>query len=85
MARCMTCGNEYERTFEIIVEGRPYRFDCFECAIHALAPKCEGCGCRILGHGVQSEDQLFCSAHCARQQGIAGLTTHVGSHLVMTS
>jgi hypothetical protein len=78
MAQCMTCGNNYERIMEVTLDGRSYTFDCFECAIHELAPLCSACGCRILGHGVQSAEQMFCSAHCARQHGVEGITTHVG-------
>jgi hypothetical protein len=82
MSRCDTCGNEYEHSLEITLDGRTHSFDCFECAIHKLAPACETCGCRILGHGAQADNQLFCSAHCARQQGIRGITTHVGERII---
>jgi len=78
MPRCNTCGNEYERSFEVRVDGRSYTFDCFECAIHKLAPVCETCSCRIVGHGIQSGDRMFCSAHCARARGIEGVSLHVG-------
>jgi hypothetical protein len=74
---CSTCGNEYSDGLEITFRGRNYTFDCFECAIHKLAPTCESCGIRILGHGVQSGNRLFCSSHCARTQGIQGVHTHV--------
>ena len=77
MARCSTCGNDYDGSFEVRMGNRSYTFDCFECAIHGLAPVCEGCGCRVLGHGVQSDDRLFCSSHCARARGVTGLRTHV--------
>ncbi len=85
MARCDTCGNEYERSFEVRVDGQSHTFDSFECAIHELAPVCGGCGCRILGHGVQSDDRMFCSAHCARASGIEGLATHVGGRVLRSS
>jgi hypothetical protein len=78
MTRCDTCGNEYERSLEVTLDGQAYTFDCFECAIHKLAPSCGTCGCRILGHGVQSDDQMFCCAHCSRQGGVRGITDHVG-------
>jgi hypothetical protein len=29
-----------------------YTFDCFECAIQALAPTCAHCQSRVIGHGV---------------------------------
>ena len=76
MSRCYTCGNEYENTFRIQMSGQNYDFDCFECAVHALAPTCSHCGCRILGHGVQFDEVLFCCAHCAKEAGVAGLSDH---------
>jgi hypothetical protein len=33
MARCETCGNEYDKAFEITLAGRSHTFDSFECAI----------------------------------------------------
>jgi hypothetical protein len=44
-------------------------FDAFECAIHALAPRCGHCECMIVGHGVEADGVIYCCAHCARQQG----------------
>ena len=50
---CKTCGNEYEKAFTVTMsDGSEHVFDSFECAIHALAPSCDACGCRIVGHGV---------------------------------
>ncbi len=71
MGKCETCGNEYEKTFEIMREGQRHVFDSFECAIQALAPVCDRCGCRIIGHGVESDDRYYCGAHCAKEQGVA--------------
>ena len=79
MPRCRTCGNDYERSFKVTLGDQSYTFDSFECAIHMLAPVCESCGCRIMGHGVQSGDQMFCSAHCARTQGVEGIMSHVAA------
>ena len=39
MARCETCGNDYDKALEIVLAGGPHIFDCFECAIHLLAPE----------------------------------------------
>lgn len=69
MAQCETCGNEYERSMEITLDGRSHHFDCFECAIHRLAPRCAHCGCRVIGHGVQSEHAVFCCDYCMREYG----------------
>ena len=46
-----------------------YTFDCFECAIHMLAPACGHCGCRVLGHGVEENGAIYCCANCARAMG----------------
>ena len=76
---CETCGNEYDKSFEVVVAGQPHVFDCFECAIHALAPVCAHCHCRIIGHGVETPGTLFCCAHCAEMAGAHGLRDRVGS------
>ena len=69
MAQCDVCGNEYARSFEVKQGGRTHTFDSFECAIHKLAPQCAHCGCRVIGHGIQDGDRVFCCAHCARGAG----------------
>ena len=70
MAKCDVCGNVYDKSFEVRMGGKTYTFDSFECAIHELAPECQHCGCRIVGHGVESDGQMFCCANCARHVGI---------------
>ncbi|WP_459709761.1 Prokaryotic metallothionein [Actinophytocola sp. KF-1] len=69
--RCEVCGNEYDMAFEVRAQGAVHVFDSFECAIHKLAPVCEHCGCKVIGHGVQAGNQFFCCAHCARESGAA--------------
>jgi hypothetical protein len=44
MARCETCGNDYDKAFQVSMNGTTHTFDSFECAIHALAPTCDNCG-----------------------------------------
>ena len=73
MARCDLCGNDYDKAFEVRLAGHVHTFDSFECAIHALAPTCAHCGCKIVGHGVEAEGRFYCCAHCAHQVGIGGL------------
>ena len=73
MARCEVCGNEYDKAFQVQMEGSTHTFDSFECAIHALAPRCEHCGCAIVGHGVEADNRTFCCAHCAEHSGVGGL------------
>lgn len=77
MARCESCGNEYDKSFEVVYEGARHVFDSFECAIHSLAPTCGHCGCRIVGHGVETEGKLYCCAHCAREHGVTGLRDRI--------
>ncbi|GAA4897929.1 hypothetical protein LX16_1030 [Stackebrandtia albiflava] len=68
MARCDVCGNDYRLSFEIrTTSGDTHTFDSFECAIHRLAPVCEHCGCKIVGHGVEVSGRFYCCAHCARR------------------
>ena len=69
MATCEVCGNDYDKAFQVTREGREHTFDSFECAIHALAPRCAHCDCRIVGHGVEAGGTLYCCAHCARESG----------------
>jgi hypothetical protein len=74
MARCDVCGNDYNKPLSIDMLGRRHTFDSFECAIHLLAPVCDHCGCRIVGHGVETaEGRIFCSAHCARKVGVSAV------------
>ena len=68
-ARCDTCGNEYDKLFQVSMEGAVHRFDSFECAIEKLAPRCNHCGVRIVGHGVEADARFFCCAHCAAAAG----------------
>jgi hypothetical protein len=73
MAKCELCGNEYDKAMQISVGGQQHTFDSFECAIQVLAPSCPHCGCRIIGHGVEAGDSIFCCAHCARESGASGV------------
>jgi len=77
MATCEVCGNEYDKAMELTLGGKTHVFDSFECAIHAVAPTCEHCGCRIIGHGIEAEGRVFCCAHCASQAGIQGAQDRV--------
>ncbi|UGY94567.1 hypothetical protein [Streptomyces gobiensis] len=76
MAVCEVCSNDYEMAFEVHAAGAVHVFDSLECAAQRIAPICENCECRILGHGVQSDGQFYCCAHCARVQGHPQLVDH---------
>lgn len=66
MARCEVCGNDYDKSFEVVAAGARHTFDSFECAIHSMAPVCEHCNCRVIGHGMEVSGHFFCCAQCAR-------------------
>jgi hypothetical protein len=69
MGQCEVCGNRYDKAFDVVMQGKSHTFDSFECAIQALAMQCNHCGCRIIGHGMESEGRFFCCAHCAKSAG----------------
>jgi hypothetical protein len=80
MAVCESCGNDYDKAFEVRMPGEStgHVFDSFECAVHVLAPTCAQCETRIIGHGVESDGTMFCCAHCAERAGVAGVTDRAG-------
>lgn len=67
MPKCSTCSNDYDKSFTVLKGGAEYIFDSFECAIHALAPVCKHCGCKIVGHGVEEDGTFYCCVHCAKK------------------
>jgi hypothetical protein len=73
MAKCDHCGNDYDKSFEVILGGEKHTFDCFECAIHVCAPQCVHCGVRIIGHGLEKSGRMFCCDHCAEKEGVTEL------------
>lgn len=80
MVTCATCGNDYDRCFEVTTaSGEHLAFDSIECAATRIAPICINCGTRILGHGVENEEHMFCSAHCAHLVGVTGVSDRVSS------
>jgi hypothetical protein len=86
MAQCETCGNDYDKAFEILIPGdvNGRTFDSFECAIQALAPTCAHCGCRVIGHGIEVETTIYCCAHCARAEGRSDVADRSASEVQQT-
>lgn len=74
MGICEVCGNDYHETMDITIGEGTHTYDSFECAIHALAPTCGHCGCRIIGHGVEADETFYCGAFCAHQSGVGGVS-----------
>ncbi len=82
MATCEVCGNDYRLSFEVHAAGAVHVFDSFECAIHLMAPVCEHCGVKVVGHGVEADGVFYCCASCARAGGQASasqLVDHAGT------
>ena len=77
MAKCDVCGNDYDKAFQVVMAGTTRTFDSFECAIHALAPVCEHCRCKIVGHGTEASGHMYCCAHCAKHSGVSGVADRV--------
>ena len=75
--KCEVCGNEYDKAFEVVAAGAHHVFDSFECAIKALAPRCEHCGCSVIGHGVEAGGMFYCSGHCAHAAGVKEIRDRV--------
>jgi hypothetical protein len=77
MGQCATCGNTYDKSFDVMMAGKTYTFDSFECAVQSLAPVCPHCHCKVIGHGVEN-GVVYCCA-IAKSQGEAGQ----GSRLII--
>ena len=63
---CERCGNEYKNPIYVKQGGVDHVFDCFECAIEVVAPRCVACGIHIIGHGVEEAGLIFCCASYQR-------------------
>lgn len=77
MGVCATCGNSYDKSFDVMKGGVTLTFDSFECAIARLAPKCAHCDCRIIGHGLEADGVFYCCDHCAEKSGVKGLKDRI--------
>ena len=70
MAQCEVCGNDYDKSFEVMMGGRGHTFDSFECAIHALAPRCEHCGCMLDQLRLKIHDPALIDPQCSLRGAI---------------
>lgn len=48
MPRCEVCGNDYDKSFEVVAAGAHHMFDSLERAIARMAPACEHWGCKVM-------------------------------------
>jgi hypothetical protein len=42
-----------------------------------MAPVCEHCGCKVIGHGVRAGGRFFFCVHCAQSAGATDLRDRV--------
>ena len=78
MPTCDSCGNDYDKAFTVTThDGQVHTFDSFECAVHALAPRCACCQVRIIGHGLEADGTFYCCDHCAEKEGVEKLRDRV--------
>jgi hypothetical protein len=71
-----TCvpGVPNDKAFKVSMPGGgSHTFDSFACAIHALAPVCEYCDVKVIGHDVEAGSSFYCCAHCASMAGAEGV------------
>lgn len=59
MAKCETCGNDYDKAFQVTMNGSTHTFDSFECAIQALAPTCPNCGTHVVSKKTMRSFAVF--------------------------
>ena len=45
--------------------------------------KCTTCGTRVIGHGVQVNRKIFCSASCGRKMGYTGFYDRIAESPVI--
>jgi len=71
MGQCVQCGNNYDKSFDVkMPDGQSHTFDCFQCAITKLAPRCVQCDAVIIGPGFETKnDSYYCCQNCAETAG----------------
>lgn len=70
MAKCGACGNDHDRTFEVLSQVQTHTLGSFEGAIHKLAPACTHCGSRVVGPGLEKDGRIFCGDPCVERGSV---------------
>jgi hypothetical protein len=68
VARCVNCGVNIEKDYILFINGAEFTFDSFECAVNFVAPRCSCCNTIIMGHGVQTGGEIYCTPTCAHSE-----------------
>lgn len=61
---CLNCGNSHDPLMTITYGRLSGEFDCFACAINALAPRCTLCGQPVTEHVTVIDQDVYCG-NCA--------------------
>ena len=77
MAVCENCGNDYDKAFEVTMDGKSHTFDSFECAINMLAPACAHCGTRSSVTASKPAAASTAATIAPRRAGVEGLRDRV--------
>lgn len=65
MPACATCGFDTNEPLSIRYHAISAEYCCFECAITPLAPICQHCRCKVIGHGAYGpKGEIFCCHYC---------------------
>lgn len=64
-ARCVNCGLNIEKDYILFINGTEFTFDSFECAVNFVAPRCANCNTIIMGRGVHTGGEIYCSPTCS--------------------
>ena len=67
MAVCEHCGNDYDKSFWVVISGKTHNFDS------ALAPSCAHRGVRIVDHGLEKDGTCYCCDYFGGAEGVRGL------------
>ncbi len=67
MSRCEVCGNEFTKPVTVSWNGQQKTVDSFECAVQALAPRCDYCGQPVMNQSVQGEAPHYCCSVCEQK------------------
>lgn len=66
--RCVNCGVNIEKDYILFINGAEFTFDSFECAVNFVAPRCANCNTIIMGHGIKSAEDIYCSTFCSQNE-----------------
>jgi phage terminase large subunit GpA-like protein len=67
MSRCEVCGKEFTKPVTVEWNGEQKTVDSFECAVQALAPRCEHCGQPVMNQSIQDDAPFYCCSVCEQK------------------